>query len=84
LVAELAACGLGSPAFRLRALSPMSIPSFEGAPMGPSHEELIGCPYCRFTPVYRNKRTGKVMVAAAYGHKAWCFPCKVHRKKKTA
>ena len=34
-----------------------------------------------FVKSYRNKHTGKVMVGAAYGKKAWCFIVKKKKKK---
>lgn len=50
--------------------------------MAPPLEEQLGCCNCHFVAAYRNKWTGKLMVAAAYGKKAWFFPCKQHRKPK--
>ena len=45
-------------------------------------DNSLGCAACRFVKSYRNRWTGKLMVAAAYGKKAWFFPCKEHKKHK--
>lgn len=40
---------------------------------------------CRFVTAYRNKYTGKLMIAAHYGKRAWFFPCRLcreHRKSQ--